>query len=64
MVPAALAGRAEADMARAMAAALSDVEMPTAAEALGWLRRAFPLALLSPRRAALGVMMERRYRPR
>ncbi len=62
MVPAALAGRAEADMARAMAAALSDIEVPPVADALGWLRQALPLALLSPLLAALGIMMERRRR--
>ena len=65
MVPAALSGRAEAAMARAMAAALADVEMPTAAAALGRLRQALPplpLALLSSRLARLGVMMERRRR--
>jgi len=62
MVPAALAGRAEADTARAMAAAPSDVDMPTAADALGWLRQALPLAPLRLRLAALGGMMERRRR--
>jgi hypothetical protein len=47
MVPAALAGRAEADMARQ-------------ATALGRLRQAFALAPLRPLVAAFGVMMERR----
>jgi hypothetical protein len=59
MVPAPISGRPEADMARAMAAALADLEAPTAADALGRLRQAFPLAPLSARVAALGVLMER-----
>jgi hypothetical protein len=59
MVPAALSGRAEAEMARAMAAALAEFELPSAADVLGRLRQAFPLAPLSARIAALGVMMER-----
>jgi hypothetical protein len=59
LVPASLSGRPEADMARAMAAALADVEAPTAAEMYSRLRQSFPLAPLSARVAALGVMMER-----
>ncbi len=59
MVPAALSGRAEAEMARAMAAALAEFELPSAADVLGRLRQAFPLAPLGARIAALGVMMER-----
>lgn len=59
MVPAALSGRAEADMARAMAAALSEFDLPSAADVLGRLRQAFPLAPLSARIAALSLMMER-----
>jgi hypothetical protein len=59
MVPAVLAGRPEADMARAMAAALADVEAPTAADVYNRLRQSFPLAPLSVRVAALGVVMER-----
>ncbi len=59
LVPAALSGRPEAEMARAMAAALADVEAPTAADVLGRLRHAFPMAPLSARVAALGAMMER-----
>jgi hypothetical protein len=59
MVPAALSGRAEADMARAMAAALAEFEMPSATDVLGRLRQAFPLAPLGARIAALGIMMER-----
>ncbi|MGA3307401.1 MAG: hypothetical protein ABSD08_02135 [Xanthobacteraceae bacterium] len=59
LVPASLSGRPEADMARAMAAALADVEAPTAAEMYNRVRQSFPLAPLSARVAALGVMMER-----
>jgi hypothetical protein len=59
VVPAALSGRAEADMARAMAAALAEFDAPSAAEVAKRLRRAFPLAPLSARLAALGLMMER-----
>jgi hypothetical protein len=42
-----------------MAAALADVEVPTAADALSQLRQAFPMAPLSARLAALGAMMDR-----
>ena len=63
MVPAPLSGRPEADMARAMAAALADVEAPTAAEVLGQLRQAFPLAPLSARVGALAALMDRIRRP-
>ena len=63
MVPAPISGRPEADMARAMARAmaetLADVEAPTAAEIFNRLRRAFPLAPLSTRAAALGAVMDR-----
>jgi hypothetical protein len=59
MVPALLSGRPEADMARAMAAALSDIEAPTAADVYNRLRQAFPLAPLTARVAALGVLMDR-----
>jgi hypothetical protein len=59
MVPAPLTGRPEADMARAMAAALSDIEAPTAADVYKRLRQAFPMAPLSARLAALGVLMDR-----
>jgi hypothetical protein len=48
-------------MARAMAAALSEFEMPSAADVLSRLRQAFPLAPLSARLGALGIMMERRW---
>jgi hypothetical protein len=59
MVPATLSGRPEADLARAMAAAFADIEAPSAAEILGRLRQSFPLAPLSARVAAIGVIMER-----
>lgn len=59
MVPAGLSGRPEADMARAMAAALADVEAPSATDVYNRLRQSFPLAPLSARVAALGVIMER-----
>ena len=59
MVPATLSGRPEADLARAMAAALADIEAPTAADAYNRLRQSFPFAPLSARIAALGVIMER-----
>ena len=59
LVPAQLSHRPEADMARAMAASLADVEAPTAADALNRLRQAFPLTPLSTRLAALGVIMDR-----
>ncbi len=63
LVPAILSGRPEADMARAMAAALGDVEAPTAAEVYSRLRQAFPLAPLSARVAALATLMDRIRRP-
>ena len=59
MVPAPLCGRPEAEMARAMAATLSDIEAPTAADVYNRLRQAFPLAPLTARVAALGVLMDR-----
>jgi hypothetical protein len=59
MVPAALLERPEADMARAMAAALADFEVPSAADVLSRLRQAFPLAPLRARVAALGLLMDR-----
>ncbi len=59
MVPAPLSGRPEADMARAMASALADIEAPTAADAYNRLRQAFPIAPLSARVAALSVFMDR-----
>lgn len=63
VAPAALTGRTEADMAQAMAAALSEYDAPSATEVLSRLRRAFPLAPLGTRLTALGLMMERGHRP-
>jgi hypothetical protein len=63
LVPALLTGRPEADMARAMAAALADLEAPTAADVYNQLRAAFPLAPLNARVAALSALMERIRRP-
>jgi len=59
MVPAALLGRPEADMARAMAEALAEFEVPSAGDVLSRLRQAFPLAPLRARVAALGLLMDR-----
>jgi len=63
LVPPPLSGRPEADMARAMAAALADVEAPSAAAVYSRLRQAFPFAPLSARVAALTTLMERMRRP-
>jgi hypothetical protein len=63
MVPAPLSGRPEAEMARAMAAALADVEAPTAADVYNRLRQAFPLAPLSARVGALATLMDLIRRP-
>ena len=63
LVPAPLSGRPEADLARAMAAALADIEAPTAADVHNRLRQAFPLAPLGVRVAALAALMERIRRP-
>jgi hypothetical protein len=59
LVPAPISGRPEADMARAMAAALADIEAPSARDVYNRLRQAFPLAPLTARVAALGVIMDR-----
>ncbi len=59
MVPPPLSGRPEAEAARAMAAALADVEAPTAADVFNRIRQTYPLAPLTARVAALGVIMER-----
>jgi hypothetical protein len=63
MVPAPISGRSEAEMARAMAAALADAEAPSAAEIYRRLREAFPLAPLSARVGALAALMEKIRRP-
>lgn len=59
LVPAISGGRPDADMARAMAAALADVEAPTAADVYKRLRQAFPLAPLTARATALSYIMNR-----
>jgi hypothetical protein len=59
MVPAALLERPESDMARAMAEALTEFEIPSASDVLTRLRQAFPLAPLKARVAALGLLMDR-----
>jgi len=59
LVPQILSGRAEADMARAMAATLGEFDLPSATDVLGRLRQSFPLAPLAARVAALGIAMER-----
>lgn len=54
VVPAALSGRAESETARAMTAAAAEHEMPTAADVLRRMRRAFPLAPIGGFAAARG----------
>jgi len=63
MVPAPLSSRSEAEMARAMAAALADDESATAADVYSRVRQAFPLAPLSARVGALAMLMDRIRRP-
>jgi hypothetical protein len=63
MVPATLSGRSEAEMARAMAAALADDESATAADVYQRVRQAFPFAPLSARVGALAMLMDRIRRP-
>jgi hypothetical protein len=63
MVPAPLCGRPKAEMARAMAAVLSDVDAPSASDVYQRLRQAFPLAPLSVRVGALAALMEKIRRP-
>jgi hypothetical protein len=63
MVPAPISGRPEAEMARAMAAALADVEAPTADDVYNRLRQAFPLTPLSARVGALAALMDKIRRP-
>ena len=58
MVPAPLSGRSEAEMARAMAAALADDESATAADVYSRVRQAFPFAPLSARVGALAMLMD------
>jgi hypothetical protein len=63
MVPAPISERPEAEMARAMAAALADVEAPTADDVYNRLRQTFPLAPLSARVGALAALMDKLRRP-
>jgi hypothetical protein len=63
MVPALISGRSEAEMARAMAAALVEDEAATAADVYNRVRQAFPFAPLSARLGALAVLMDRIRRP-
>jgi hypothetical protein len=63
MVPPALSSRSEAEMARAMAAALADEESVTAADVYRRVRQAFPFAPLSARVGALAMLMDRIRRP-
>ncbi len=63
IMPSPLSGRPETEMARAMAAALGEVEAPTAAEVHAQLRQAFPFAPLSVRVGALANLMDRLRRP-
>jgi hypothetical protein len=62
-VPSPISGRPEADMARAMAAALADIEAPSASDVYNQLRQAFPSAPLSARVGALTALMDRLRRP-
>ena len=63
VVPAPLSGRPEAEMARAMAAALADDESATAADLYSRVHQAFPFAPLSARLGALAVLMDKIRRP-
>jgi hypothetical protein len=63
MVPAPLSGRSEAQMARAIAAALAADEPATAADAYGSVQQAFPFAPPSARLSALAMLMDRIRRP-
>jgi hypothetical protein len=63
MVPASLSGRSQAEMARAMAAALADDESATAADVYRRVRQAFPFAPLSARVGALAMLINKIRRP-
>jgi hypothetical protein len=63
MVPPPLSNRSEAELARAMAAALADEESVTAAEVYRRVRQAFPSAPLSARVGALAMLMDKLRRP-
>jgi hypothetical protein len=57
LVPPQISGYSEADLARAMADALTDAEPESPAEALRLLRQMFPDSPLTARVAALGALM-------
>jgi hypothetical protein len=57
LVPQQVSGYSEADLARAMAAALAKAEPETDSEALRFLRQMFPQSPLTARVAALGAAM-------
>ncbi len=59
MVPAPISGRSEAELARAMAAALADDESVSAADVYRRVRQAFPFAPLSARVGALAMLMDK-----
>jgi hypothetical protein len=63
MVPPPISGRSEAELARAMAAALADLDEPSASQVYGRLRQAFPLSPLGARVSALAALMEKIRRP-
>jgi hypothetical protein len=59
LVPAAIAGRSESQLARAMAEALVESNPGTASQALQYLRSMFPGSPLTARVAALNALMRR-----
>jgi hypothetical protein len=59
MVPAALLERPAANLAHAMAEAVTEFEIQSAADVLSHLRQAFPLTPLKARVAALQLLMKR-----
>jgi len=63
MVPARLSGRSEAEMARAIAAALAADDLATAADVYGSVPQAFPLAPSGARGGALAALMDKIRRP-
>jgi hypothetical protein len=63
MVPPLISGRSEAELARAMATALADLDEPSVSQVYGRLRQAFPLAPLGARVSALAALMEKIRRP-
>jgi hypothetical protein len=59
IAPAAMTGRSEAQLARAMAEALLEAAPQTGADALRQLRETFPSSPLTVRVAALAAMVRR-----